>query len=96
MITTRTINLLKSSDISDKSYEDKSSDSEYEKISNICERRCLLMPSSSNDKDESETEISTDGTILKKIKEGSVAGRLPVHSIFKDAPGPTLFTKRNI
>lgn len=42
---------IESSDsyISDKSYEDESSDSEYENIPNIRKRKCLPLPSSSSD-----------------------------------------------
>lgn len=33
---------------------------------------------------------------MEKIEEGSTAGRLSVHCVFKDVPGPTVHAKRNI
>ena len=43
-----------------------------------------------------DTEISVDGTMWKKLQEGSTPGRLPVHNIFKEMSGPTAYAKRHI
>ncbi|XP_076764824.1 uncharacterized protein LOC143431767 [Xylocopa sonorina] len=45
---------------------------------------------------DQESEISVDGTMWKKLQEGSTPGRLPVRNIFKEMPGPTAYAKRHI
>ena len=45
---------------------------------------------------DQDTEISVDGTMWKKLQEGSTPGRLPVHNIFKEMSGPTAYAKRHI
>ncbi|XP_050453253.1 piggyBac transposable element-derived protein 4-like [Cataglyphis hispanica] len=95
--------IIESSDeeIPDKDNIDQSSDSDCENIPNKRTRQCMRFPSSSEDKGGSnipnqQTKIASDGTIWKRIEEGSVAGRLPVQSVFKDVHGPTAHAKRNI
>jgi hypothetical protein len=95
--------IIESSDeeIADEDNMDQSSDSDCENIPNKRTRRCMRLPSSSEDEGGSEvpnqqTEIASDGTVWKRIEEGGVAGRLPVESVFKDVTGPTAHAKRNI
>uniref|UniRef100_A0A1A9VHP0 PiggyBac transposable element-derived protein domain-containing protein n=1 Tax=Glossina austeni TaxID=7395 RepID=A0A1A9VHP0_GLOAU len=88
-------------EILDEEHIDRSSDSDYEKIANKRTRRCMRFPSSSEDEGGSnvpnhETESGLDGTIWTRIEEGGVAGRLPVHSAFKEVHGPTAYAKRSI
>ncbi|CAK9832670.1 PiggyBac transposable element-derived protein 4 [Anthophora retusa] len=45
---------------------------------------------------DQDSEISVDGTMWKKLQEGSTPGRLPVHNIFKEMSGPTAYAKRHI
>ena len=45
---------------------------------------------------DQDTEISVDGTMWKKLKEGSTPGRLSVLNIFKEMSGPTAYAKRHI
>uniref|UniRef100_A0A1A9V035 PiggyBac transposable element-derived protein domain-containing protein n=1 Tax=Glossina austeni TaxID=7395 RepID=A0A1A9V035_GLOAU len=85
----------------DEEHIDRSSDSDYENIPNKRTRRCMRFTSSSEDEGGSnvpnhETESGLDGTIWTGIEEEGVAGRLPVHSAFKDVHGPTAYAKRNI
>uniref|UniRef100_A0A1B0AS78 Uncharacterized protein n=1 Tax=Glossina palpalis gambiensis TaxID=67801 RepID=A0A1B0AS78_9MUSC len=80
---------------------DPSSDNDCANIPNKRTRRCMRFPSCSEDEGGSnvpnqETEIGLDGTIWTRIEKGGVAGRLPVHSVFKDVHGPTARTKRSI
>lgn len=88
-------------EISDEDNIDQSSDSDCENILNKRTRRGMRFPSSSVDECGSiipnqQTEIASDGTIWTRIEEGGIAGRLPLHSVFKDVHGPTTHAKRNI
>lgn len=40
--------------------------------------------------------MSAEGTVWEKLLEVLRTGRLPLHNIFKDVPGPTKDAKRNI
>uniref|UniRef100_A0A1B0GCS1 Uncharacterized protein n=1 Tax=Glossina morsitans morsitans TaxID=37546 RepID=A0A1B0GCS1_GLOMM len=66
---------------SDEENIDRSSDSDCEKIPNKRMRRCVRFPSSSED--EGGSNVPNHET------ESGFAGRLPVHSAFKDVHGPT-------
>lgn len=88
-------------EIPDEDNINQSSDSDCENILNKRTRRCMRFPSSSKDECGSnvpnqQTEIASDGTIWTRIEEGGIAGRLPLHSAFKDVHGTTAHAKRNI
>ena len=76
--------------------ESSDTDSEVENILNRrIPRRTLIMPSSSSDESDDQSEITADGTMWNEIKAGSSPGRRAIHTIFKKANGSTAFTKYN-
>jgi len=54
----------------------------------------LIVSSESDNEEEMETAI--DGTVWRKIKEGSNCGRSRASNIFKERSGPTAYSKRSI
>uniref|UniRef100_A0A1A9V7W1 PiggyBac transposable element-derived protein domain-containing protein n=1 Tax=Glossina austeni TaxID=7395 RepID=A0A1A9V7W1_GLOAU len=73
------------------------SDTDEENILNIRrgqKKKRLIVSSESENKEE--IEIAMDGTVWKKIKEGSNSGKASVYNIFKEVSGPTGYAKRNI
>uniref|UniRef100_A0A1B0G696 Uncharacterized protein n=1 Tax=Glossina morsitans morsitans TaxID=37546 RepID=A0A1B0G696_GLOMM len=73
------------------------SDTDEENILNIQrgQKRKRFIVSSESENEE-EIENAVDGTVWKKIKEGSNSGRTSIYNIFKEVSGPTGYAKRNI
>ncbi|KAL9929350.1 piggyBac transposable element-derived protein 4-like isoform 1-T2 [Glossina fuscipes fuscipes] len=73
------------------------SETDEDKILNICrgqERKTFIVSSESANEEEIETAMN--GTVWKKIKEGSNSGRTSICNIFEEISGPTGYAKRNI
>uniref|UniRef100_A0A1A9US35 DDE_Tnp_1_7 domain-containing protein n=1 Tax=Glossina austeni TaxID=7395 RepID=A0A1A9US35_GLOAU len=73
------------------------SDTDEENILNIRrgqKRKRFIV--SSESENEKEIETVMDGTVWKKIKEGSNSGKTLIYNIFKEVLGPTGYAKRNI
>lgn len=73
-----------------------SSDIDNENIFNLSRRtRTKRLPSYSDESDH-QNEVSADGTLWKKIKEGCTSGRPKYSFTFKENNGPTGYAKKNI
>uniref|UniRef100_A0A1A9VH47 PiggyBac transposable element-derived protein domain-containing protein n=1 Tax=Glossina austeni TaxID=7395 RepID=A0A1A9VH47_GLOAU len=84
-------------DIAENYCDSLDSDTDEENILNIRRgqkgKRFIVSSESEN---EEEIETAMDGTVWKKIKEGSNSGKTSIYNIFKEVSRPTGYAKRNI
>ncbi|XP_029054592.2 uncharacterized protein LOC114881875 [Osmia bicornis bicornis] len=87
-------------DLSDTDFELSDTDNQEENIVNTRRRqkRMRFLSSSEDECEENDqnSETSIDGTVWRKIQEGSKPGRSPPHTIFREISGPTGYAKRNV